>query len=63
MKIGKSKDNDKEKICKLFSNMSDKFAVGINPPEDTEVKAKLKASRSLMSTKVNKKIINIVDEK
>ena len=54
---------DKTKICKLFFKISDKLLLGINPPEDIVVKAKLKASRSLRSIKLYKNITRIVDEK
>ena len=51
------------KVCKSFFKINDKFSLGINPPEDMLVKAKLKESRSLKSTKLYKKITNIVETK
>ena len=41
----------------------DKLSVGIKPPEDIVVKARLKASRSRISIKVYKKITKIVEKK
>ena len=43
--------------------MLDKFSVGINPPEDIVVKARLKASKSLISIKLYKKITKRVEKK
>ena len=43
--------------------MLDKFSVGINPPEDIVVKAKLKESKSLTSVMLYKKITKIVEKK
>ena len=54
---------DKTKVCRLFATISDKLFDGMKPPADIAVKAKLKASNNLMSTKVYKKIIKIVDIK
>ena len=54
---------DKTKICRLVSIILDKFSVGIKPPEDIVVKARLKASRSRISIKVYKKITKIVEKK
>ena len=54
---------DKINVCKFVSIIFDKFSVGINPPEDTVVKARLNESKSLISVKLYKKITNIVEEK
>tara|TARA_B100001105_G_scaffold214427_1_gene179639 strand:+ start:367 stop:507 length:141 start_codon:yes stop_codon:yes gene_type:complete len=40
-----------------------KFPVGRKPPEDIVVKAKLNASKSLIFTKLYKKITKIVEKK
>tara|TARA_Y100000590_G_C15056035_1_gene764497 strand:+ start:328 stop:546 length:219 start_codon:yes stop_codon:yes gene_type:complete len=63
LNIGNNKVIDKIKVCNLVSMIFDKFAVGINPPEDIVVKAKLKESKSLTSIKVYKKITKIVEKK
>ena len=47
---------DKTKICKLFSIILDKSSVGIKPPEDIVVKARLKASRNRILINLYKKI-------
>ena len=49
LNIGNNRVIDKTKICSLVSMMLDKLSVGINPPEDIVVTAKLKASKSLTS--------------
>ena len=54
---------DKIKICKSVSMILDKLSDGINPPEDIVVKARLKASRSLISIRLYKKITKTVEEK
>ena len=54
---------DKIKICKSVSIILDKLSVGIKPPEDIVVKAKLKESRSRISIKLYKKITKIVEKK
>ena len=41
----------------MVSIILDKLSVGINPPEDIVVKARLKESKSLILIKLNKKII------
>jgi hypothetical protein len=46
----------------LVSIILDKFSVGIKPPEDIVVKARLKASRSRISVKLYKKITNKVEK-
>ena len=46
--MGINKAIDKTKICKLLSKIFDKLPVGINPPEDMVVKARLNESRSLI---------------
>ena len=43
--------------------MLDKLSVGIKPPDDIVVKAKLKESSSLISIKLYKKITKTVVEK
>ena len=63
LNIGNNKVIDKTKICKLLSKILDKLPVGINPPEDMVVKARLNESRSLILTKLYKKITKIVEEK
>jgi hypothetical protein len=63
LNIGNNKVIDKTKICKLVSIMLDKLSVGMKPPEDIVVKARLKASRSRISTKLYKKITKIVEKK
>ena len=63
LNIGNNKVIDKTKTCSLVSMILDKFSVGINPPEDIVVKAKLKESKSLTSIKVYKKITKIVEKK
>ena len=54
---------DKIKIWRLFSTILVKSWVGINPPEDIVVKAKLNESRSLIPTKLYKKITKSVEKK
>ena len=54
LNIGNNKAIDKAKICNLVSIILDKFSVGINPPEDIVVKARLKESKSLILIKLNK---------
>ena len=61
--MAKSKVIEKVIICKLFFKISDKLSLGIKPPEEIEVNAKLKESKSLKPTKLYKKIIKIVDRK
>tara|TARA_B100001013_G_scaffold222762_1_gene136165 strand:+ start:1209 stop:1427 length:219 start_codon:yes stop_codon:yes gene_type:complete len=63
LNIGINKVIDNTKICKLVSMILDKFSVGINPPEDIIVKAKLKESKSLTSIKLYKKITKTVEKK
>ena len=63
LKIGNSKVIEIIKIWKFVSKIFDKLSVGINPPEEIIVKAKWKESRSLILTKLNKKIIKIVEKK
>ena len=63
LNIGNNKVIDKIKVCNLVSMIFDKFTVGINPPEDIVVKAKLKQSKSLTSIKVYKKITKTVEKK
>ena len=60
LKIGISKVIDIIKICKSFSKILDKFSLGINPPEDITVKARLKESKSLILIKLYKKLRKIV---
>ena len=43
--------------------MLDKLSVGIKPPEDMIVKARLKASKSLILIKLYKKITKTVEKK
>tara|TARA_B100001123_G_scaffold370080_1_gene432238 strand:+ start:293 stop:478 length:186 start_codon:yes stop_codon:yes gene_type:complete len=61
--MGNRKVIDKIKICKSFFNMSDKLLLGINPPEDMVVKAKLKESTSLRSIILYKNITKTVEKK
>ena len=63
LNIGNNKVIDKTKICKLLPKISDKLFIGINPPEDMLVKAKLKASSNLKSIKLYKKMTKIVEKK
>jgi len=63
LNIGKSKANDKAKICVSVFIISDKLFVGKNPPEDIVVKARLNESKSLILVKLKKKIIKMVDKK
>ena len=63
LNIGNSKVIDKTKICSLFSIILDKLSVGINPPEDIVVKARLNASKSLILIKLYKKITKTVVKK
>jgi hypothetical protein len=63
LNIGNNKVIDKTKTCRLVSMILDKLSVGINPPEDIVVKARLKASRSLTSIKLYKKITKTVEKK
>ena len=63
LNIGNNKVIDKTKIRKLLSIILDKLPVGINPPEDMVVKARWNESRSLILTKLYKKITKIVEEK
>ena len=63
LNIGNNKVIEKTKICKLFVRILDKLSSGINPPEEILVKARLKASKSLRSIKLYKKITKIVEEK
>ena len=63
LNIGNNKVIDKTKVCKSVSIMLDKFSVGIKPPDDIVVKAKLKASKSRISNKLYKNITKIVDTK
>ena len=63
LNIGNNKVIDKTKICRLLPRISDKLFIGINPPEDMLVKAKLKASSSLKSIKLYKKMTKIVEKK
>ena len=63
LNIGNNKVIDKTKICALVSIIFDRLSIGINPPEDMVVKAKLNESRSLILTKLYKKITKIVEVK
>ena len=63
LNIGKSKVIDKTKICKSLVIIFDKLSLETNPPEEIVVKAKFNPSKSLMFTKLYKKIINIVERK
>ena len=63
LKIGNNKVIDNTKIWEFVTIILDKLAVGIKPPDDIVVKARLKASSNLMSIKLYKKIIIIVEEK
>ena len=63
LKIGNNKVIDKTKICRLVSIILDKLFVGMKPPEDIVVKARLKESSSLIPIKLYKKITKIVVEK
>ena len=51
------------KIWRLLFTILDKLSVGIKPPEEIVVKAKLNASRSLMFTRLYKKITKTVEKK
>ena len=62
LSIGNNKVIDKIKICKLVSKILDKLSVGMKPPADTVVKAKLNASSSLTLIKVYKKITKRVEK-
>ena len=63
LNIGNNNVSDKIKICKLFIIILDKSFAGTNPPEDIIVKARLNASKSLISTKLYKKITKRVEKK
>jgi hypothetical protein len=63
LNIGNNKVIDKTKICKLVSIILDKLSVGMKPPEDIVVKARLKASRSRIPIKLYKKITKMVEKK
>ena len=63
LNIGNSRAIDKTNVCKLLLIISDKLLLGRKPPEEIAVKDKLKESRSLISDKVNIKIIKIVEKK
>ena len=63
LNIGNKRVIDKTKICKLVSITLDKLFVGIKPPEDIVVKAKLNASKSLILIKLYIKITKIVEKK
>ena len=54
---------DRTKILRSLSIILVKLSVWINPPEDIVVKDKLTESRSLIFTKLNKKIKKRVDKK
>ena len=60
LNIGNNKVIDNTKICNSVSIIFDKLIEGINPPEDITVKARLKESISLISSKLYKKITKIV---
>ena len=62
LNTGNNKVVDKTKICRLVSMIFDKLSVGINPPEDIVVKAKLNESRSRTSINLYRKITKIVDK-
>tara|TARA_B100000686_G_C15913178_1_gene535923 strand:- start:53 stop:265 length:213 start_codon:yes stop_codon:yes gene_type:complete len=62
LNIGNNNVVAKIKICKSLCMKFDKLSVGINPPEDIVVKARLKASSSLMSTRLYIKITKIVEK-
>ncbi len=51
------------KAFELSVIILERFSLGINPPEDMLVKARLNESRSLKSTNVYKKIQTIVEDK
>tara|TARA_B100000686_G_C15836090_1_gene500402 strand:+ start:252 stop:470 length:219 start_codon:yes stop_codon:yes gene_type:complete len=61
LNIGNSKVVEKTNICKLSNKIFDKLALGINPPADMLVNARLTESRSLKFAKLYKNIIKIVD--
>ena len=63
LNTGNNSVNEKTKVCKSSCKIFDKLASGINPPEDILVNAKLKASKSLKSIKLYKKITKIVEVK
>ena len=63
LNIGNNKLHAKIKVCILFINIFDKLFLGIKPPEDILVKAKLNESKSLKLLKLYKKIRNTVNEK
>ena len=54
LNIGNSKQMDKINIWNSLFIIFDKLFVGINPPDETTVNAKLNASKSLISTIVKK---------
>ena len=63
LNIGNNKVIEKRNVWKLLVNILDKLSLGINPPEDMLVKARLTESRSLKSVKLYKNIAKIVEEK
>ena len=63
LNIGNNRVIDKTKICRLLPIIFDKLSVGIKPPEDIVVKARLKASRRRISIRLYKKITKIVEKK
>ena len=63
LKIGNSKEIEKTNTCTLFSRILDIFSLGIKPPEDILVKAKLTESSNLKFVKLYKIIIKIVEIK
>tara|TARA_B100001123_G_C14339472_1_gene642452 strand:- start:74 stop:265 length:192 start_codon:yes stop_codon:yes gene_type:complete len=63
LKIGNNKVIDRMKAFELSVIILERFSLGINPPEDMLVKARLNESRSLKSTNVYKKIQTIVEDK
>ena len=63
LNIGNNREIDITKIFKFVEVISIKLPVGINPPEDIVVKARLTASRSLILINAYKKITKIVEKK
>ena len=55
MDIGNRRVIDKTKIWRSLFTILDRLSVGIKPPEDIVVRAKLNASSSLIFTKLYKK--------
>ena len=53
---------DNIKTCKSLLTILDKLSIGINPPEDIVVKARLKASKRRISINLYKKITKIVEK-